>query len=297
MSSISSPALADSASDLSGLDSRHEPSAKSILTVYRFSKSAGRMSQCSGTCLHFGQAKDLPTSFAAASHAKTSALLEMEQGSLDLGVGSGASTTGSSRKLGRSGRLSKTSQPFALADWTQFSGNLLRSGMTRSGTAYPLQPLARLTGETESGLLPTPSASPYGSNQGGAAGRVGPVRHSLHSMAKHGTWPTPTSRDWKDGSAQSCMNVPVNGLLVRAVHQWPTPTATLGTNGGLVTPAKGKEGGTLIEAVSLDPLQPSGSLNPKWVEWLMGFPLGWTALEPSETPSSRRSRKSSGGQS
>jgi DNA (cytosine-5)-methyltransferase 1 len=22
-----------------------------------------------------------------------------------------------------------------------------------------------------------------------------------------------------------------------------------------------------------------GSLNPTWVEWLMGFPLGWTDLE------------------
>jgi hypothetical protein len=36
-------------------------------------------------------------------------------------------------------------------------------------------------------------------------------------------WPTPTARDWKDGSAQSCKNVPVNGLLGRAVHQFPTP--------------------------------------------------------------------------
>lgn len=24
----------------------------------------------------------------------------------------------------------------------------------------------------------------------------------------------------------------------------------------------------------------SGQLNPPWVEWLMGFPAGWTALEP-----------------
>jgi hypothetical protein len=30
--------------------------------------------------------------------------------------------------------------------------------------------------------------------------------------------------------------------------------------------------------------QVGGSLNPTWVEWLMGYPLGWTALEPSETP-------------
>jgi len=27
-----------------------------------------------------------------------------------------------------------------------------------------------------------------------------------------------------------------------------------------------------------------GKLNPRWVEWLMGFPLGWTDLEASETP-------------
>ena len=40
-----------------------------------------------------------------------------------------------------------------------------------------------------------------------------------------------------------------------------------------------------------------GGLNPTWVEWLMGFPLGWTVLNPSETPSSRRSRKSLGEQS
>lgn len=26
-----------------------------------------------------------------------------------------------------------------------------------------------------------------------------------------------------------------------------------------------------------------GRLNPPWVEWLMGWPIGWTALEPLET--------------
>lgn len=35
-------------------------------------------------------------------------------------------------------------------------------------------------------LLPTPSASSYGTNQGGAAGRVGPVRESLDTMARNG---------------------------------------------------------------------------------------------------------------
>jgi DNA (cytosine-5)-methyltransferase 1 len=32
---------------------------------------------------------------------------------------------------------------------------------------------------------------------------------------------------------------------------WPTPTASLGSNGGLISPSKARAGGTLIEAVSL----------------------------------------------
>jgi hypothetical protein len=73
-------------------------------------------------------------------------------------------------------------------------------------------------------------------------------------------WPTPTSRDWKDGT--SIGSAPVNCLLGRAVE--PSPTG--------------------------------GALNPTWVEWLMGFPLGWTVCDASATRSSRRSSKSSGEQ-
>ena len=29
--------------------------------------------------------------------------------------------------------------------------------------------------------------------------------------------------------------------------------------------------------------QVGGQLNPTWVEWLMGFPIGWTDLNASET--------------
>jgi hypothetical protein len=50
------------------------------------------------------------------------------------------------------------SQPFALEDWIKFSGRSLRSGMMRNGIVFPLQPLAHLTAETESGLWPTPTA-------------------------------------------------------------------------------------------------------------------------------------------
>ena len=41
--------------------------------------------------------------------------------------------------------------------------------------------------------------------------------------------------------------------------------------------------------------QINGQLNPEWVEWLMGFPAGWTDLGDSATRSSRKSRSGSAG--
>ena len=35
-----------------------------------------------------------------------------------------------------------------------------------------------------------------------------------------------------------------------------------------------------------------GQLNPTWVEWLMGYPFGWTGLNASVMPLSLKSQKS-----
>jgi hypothetical protein len=43
--------------------------------------------------------------------------------------------------------------------WTEFSETWPRSGTMRSGIAYQLPPLVRLTDETDSGLWPTPARS------------------------------------------------------------------------------------------------------------------------------------------
>jgi len=109
--------------------------------------------------------------------------------------------------------------------------------------------------------FPTPSAARYGSNVGGAAGRVGPERLSLDSMAARGMWPTPT-RDPSvtaismDAAAREAERLHPRGQFTLATKMaeaegfWPPPSASLGTNAGLVTPQKGREGGTLVEAVS-----------------------------------------------
>lgn len=45
--------------------------------------------------------------------------------------------------------------------------------------------------------------------------------------------------------------------------------------------------GRLRSFIEVSPRGRIGYLNPTWVEWLMGFPIGWTELNASETPSCR----------
>lgn len=49
----------------------------------------------------------------------------------------------------------------------------------------------------------------------------------------------------------------------------------------------------LEDAISLEEGFNTGALNPEWLEWFMGYPIGWTDIRRSATPSSRKSRKRS----
>jgi len=70
---------------------------------------------------------------------------------------------------------------------------------------------------------------------------------------------------------------------------WPTPQTDDRSN---VYPKENRRAG-LVSKVNQVTGNTSdtqlGSLNPTWVEWLMGYPLGWTDLKDSETQSSHRS--------
>jgi len=81
-------------------------------------------------------------------------------------------------------------------------------------------------------------------------------------------WPTPTKRDYKDTG--NLKNVEENCLLGRAVikRKWATPRQFMHKDS---TKDRGK--GNLGEQIQ-------GQLNPDWTEWLMGWPIGWTSLEP-----------------
>ena len=245
------------------------------------------------------------TSSAADSHAKTSAERGTEPASTASAVDCGANMHGSFARFDLNGSSWKTSETYLFEGLDAFSETWPRSGTMRSGIAYQRQPLAPLTAATGSGLLPTPEASNTKASAMRSGGRS--PRNFLAPL-----WPTPTvvytHQNWSmDDLAAKQAQVKAetrakgkhhsgNGFglnLAQAARLWPTPAARdyRGANAKpFADRGGGKKGEQLPNAVRHAPDTPAGGqLNPTWVEWLMGFPLGWTACMASATPSSRKS--------
>jgi hypothetical protein len=125
-------------------------------------------------------------------------------------------------------------------------------------------------------------------------------------------WPTPTTRDWKDGG--QCNNVGVNSLLGRAVWLtgWPTPLASY-AKGGKYSYSQGNHEKIVLKLAGVAEIagpirvtatgemltgsdagtESGGQLNPAHSRWLMGLPPGWDVCAPTVMQSSRKSRKRS----
>jgi len=199
-------------------------------------------------------------------------------------------------------QLWKMSECLFTGDFGKYSEALPRSGIMLNGKIYEQATWVPRTGGKGYGLLPTPvsyDATPGGPNNHykglGHMAKHNPQRFSTPIKEQAGTsektlqmvregkahmtldrymqmFPTPTIRDWKDGTAKSCENVPVNGLLVRAIH-FPTMTACEWKGRG---PNSKQQGLTNALGVT------GGTLNPTWIDWFMGYPIEWTDLEASE---------------
>lgn len=81
---------------------------------------------------------------------------------------------------------------------------------------------------------------------------------------------------------------PGQGIPVATPHSqmWLTPTKADGTSGpGQAETCQG--GKNLRTAIG-------GLMNPTWVEWLMGWPLGWTDLRASAMDKFQQWRRSHG---
>jgi hypothetical protein len=137
----------------------------------------------------------------------------------------------------------------------------------KGGPRHTITSLNVMVKAVERDMWPTPKATD--GDRGGRGDLFAMVRTGRTSRRRE--WPTPTTQDAKNdgGPSQFKRNtIPLNA----AVKMWPTPTAN--RRSGLQS-----HGTNAI----------LGQLNPRWLEWLMGYPDGWTELELSVTRSSRKS--------
>jgi hypothetical protein len=141
----------------------------------------------------------------------------------------------------------KTSEDISLWGEQQLLANLPKSGMTRNGVLFQQPDWVRPIAENASSSWPTPR------NCTAMAATITPESvwnpkrfPNLETVVGRRMWPTPQSHDSKH------------------LYSKPKPS--------------GQQ--MLINHIyKNDPTTAGGKLNPMWVEWLMGFPIGWTDLE------------------
>ncbi len=173
--------------------------------------------------------------------------------------------------------------------FSKVSVKILKKLVTKSRRLlFQLAPSTPRTEEIASGLWPTPR------NCTAMAATITPESvwkegrfPNLETVVGRQMWPTPQARDfrtgeghrWQDPEKRS-RNLNDAAAFQEGYKMWATPNAAdaIGSHGG-------GQGRSLRTDVN-------GQLNPPWVEWLMGYPEGWTDCEDSETPSCPRSQPS-----
>jgi len=102
----------------------------------------------------------------------------------------------------------------------------------------------------------------------------------MDQLANAVEFATPQARDFRTGQESRWDNPTKTRNLNDQIAKWPTPNAS--DHIQRKTSASWKEKGRVNYVLSNPEVTGvhGGQLNPTWVEWLMGWPLGWTDLKP-----------------
>ena len=240
-----------------------------------------------------GLGEDLSISSPGVFLAKTFQLQEKELESRVKGADSGERWPGWFARYDLVSYSWRTPQCSLLGDYTEFSGPWPRWGTMRDGVCWELTMSRVPTKEREFGYWATPRANERGQYQRDG-GQKGKERPTLTGQVK--MWPTPAARDSKGAnSAQHCLvtgtgRKHMDQLANAVVHggqsiqrTFPTP-GTTGMSNGTGNCGKANklhELGVISEEERRSMRAGNGGqLNPDWVEWLMGWPIGWTVSKP-----------------
>jgi len=253
-----------------------------------------------------GPGEELLTWFREASLARTSAQPEEGPGSTASEAGCGEKWRELSVRYDPDTSSWKTHRCLWDEDLSACSLTLPKWGLMRNGVLSERMTLAHPTAANDAGLWPTPVAHDDGktpeAHMAMKARMKGGPRHkptSLTVMVKgieRGMWPTPCARDHFPAhkpeyiEAKRAQGHGMSNLndAVAHPHMFPTPTAT----NTKAHHMRGADNGKEREARSYGE---TGQLNPNWVEWLMGWPLGWTDLKPLATDKFRQWLQQHGG--
>lgn len=226
-----------------------------------------RLSRFGMTCAPLTGSLGAPllTWFQEASRARTSALPETEPDWTASGQGYGEKWRGLLAKFDPASCSLKTAQLSLLEDSTACSPTLPRWGLMLDGELYPQPMLALRTSGKESGFWQTPVADDSMNRAKGKWNSRGEPKLSAQVM-----FPTP-----------NCIGFRSDGEL----RLWPTATAYKGWSPKHNRAESDDRLDYTVERESFsDGLQtPPMRLNPDWVEWLMGWPIGLTELKPLGT--------------
>lgn len=233
--------------------------------------------------------RDWLTSLVLASHVNP-IVLQGEEGGLQI-----AATSGLRRRAllalydpaSFSWRMCRVSSKAATPTSGESSRTFAKWVMWDERELWELEMSERLTDETDGGAWPTCRASDGehgGPNQRGSKGDLmlpsATVQWSTPSAAVtlggnlsrggnrkgelllqgQAKWMTASTRDWEDGANPSAQ-APPNSLLGRQAPR-----------SGISGPQSSADGRNLRLR-----------LNPLFVEWLIGWPIGWTDLKPLAT--------------
>jgi hypothetical protein len=228
--------------------------------------------------------EELLTLYLAAFHARTYQPQDEEWASKESEAECGEKWRASFTKFDPDSCSWKTAQCSLLGGLDEFSQTWPQWGLMRDGECWEQRTLAQTTKETEFGFWPTPRVLEIDESYGGYINRmmrsgnpknIGKTRPQNLTMAVK-MWPTPTCHMAKETNAPSEHNR--NTPTLTAQVNWPTPR-TKGMCGGSGSWDLLNKNTTKEEARQMGAGN-GGKLNPMWVEWLMGWPLGWTDLKP-----------------
>ena len=240
--------------------------------------------------------EDVLTWCLAASPVRTSAQPAKAPESTESAAECGRTWPESLARYDPVTRSWRTPQCSLLADLDVFSETWPQWGTMHAGECWERTKPGHLTSGIASGLwpigldrmkethhVPTPTASDHIERRctmETKAAKLNPETNKSVSLDRYvKMWPTPCATDHKGSGKAGTLRDRLDYATERGAtksNTYATPQARDFRSGSTDRWDNPDRSRNLNDQIG-------GQLNPTWVEWLMGWPLGWTALKPLGT--------------